>query len=324
MGKKLFVMLMAASLAISLNSAGYAAAKNDYSGKLVKRPGSSAIYYIDEDGKRNVFPNEKTYKSWFSDFSNVLTISEQELADYPIIGNVKYRPGVLLIKIKTDPKVYAVSSGGMLRWIKTEQLVKKFYGENWHLLIDDVAEIFFSDYQRGEDIDGEEDFKPDDEVNETETIDQSQGKGKKLGHLKRVQRANTTKCRATPAIPATPGHKGTPTIPATPATPARDCKLLSQDKTAPIISNIAATPSATSTIIIWTTDENATSEVKYADQSLTTATSTKTISNSNLVTNHSLNLTNLTASTTYYYILKSTDVSSNTASTTEATFKTTD
>ena len=48
-------------------------------GDLIKKDGLSAVYYLGDDGKRYVFPNEATYKSWYSDFSGVVTISSDEL-----------------------------------------------------------------------------------------------------------------------------------------------------------------------------------------------------------------------------------------------------
>ena len=79
-------------------------------GSLIKRPNHSAVYYFGADGKRYVFPNERTYKTWYADFNSVVTITADELADIVIGGNVTYRPGAKMIKIDTDPKVYAIST----------------------------------------------------------------------------------------------------------------------------------------------------------------------------------------------------------------------
>jgi len=40
---------------------------------LIKGTGS-AVYYLSSNGKRYVFPTEKTYFTWYSDFANVQTI----------------------------------------------------------------------------------------------------------------------------------------------------------------------------------------------------------------------------------------------------------
>src|SRR3989338_4863322 len=99
-------------------------------GDLVKASLTTVYYYA--AGKRYVFPNEKTYKTWYTDFSGIKTITDAELAAMAIGGNVTYRPGVKMVKITTDPKVYAVSSGGVLRWVTSEDVAAAIYGSDWN------------------------------------------------------------------------------------------------------------------------------------------------------------------------------------------------
>ncbi len=98
--------------------------------------------------------------------------------------------------------------------------------------------------------------------------------------------------------------------------------LPAPDVTPPVISAILATPTTTSAVIGWSTNEASSSEVVYATQPLATATSTQSVSNASLVTSHSLTLTSLTASTTYYFLVKSSDAAGNTASSTQQSFLT--
>ncbi|MEK7545745.1 MAG: G8 domain-containing protein [Patescibacteria group bacterium] len=126
------------------------------SGPLIKGP-ASAVYYVDE-GKRYVFPNEKVYFSWYQGFDGVETVSAETLASYPIGGNVTYRPGLKLVKIQTDPRVYAVGSGGRLRWIATEQAASALYGTDWNHKVDDIPDAFFFTYKEGEPVASAADF----------------------------------------------------------------------------------------------------------------------------------------------------------------------
>lgn len=119
--------------------------------KLIKGS-QNAVYYCGVDGKRYVFPNSKTYFSWFEDYSQVTVVSDLELASHLIGGLVTYKPGVKMIKIATDPKVYAVSRGGVLRWVTTEGVALKLYGTSWNQHIEDVSDAFFSSYKMGADI----------------------------------------------------------------------------------------------------------------------------------------------------------------------------
>ncbi len=112
-------------------------------GSLIKASGA-AVYYLAADGKRYTFPNDKIYRSWYSDFSGVQTISDAELASYYIGGNVKYRAGTRLVKITTDPRVYAVEPTGTLRHIPDEATAVALYGSNWAQQVDDLPDAFFA------------------------------------------------------------------------------------------------------------------------------------------------------------------------------------
>jgi hypothetical protein len=66
--------------------------------------------------------------------------------------NVTVRPGTWLVKIQTDPKVYAVETYGVLRYVSSVDIAEKLYGTNWATRIIDISPAFFVDYQAGESI----------------------------------------------------------------------------------------------------------------------------------------------------------------------------
>jgi len=113
---------------------------------LIKTNNSAAIYYLGVDGKRYVFPDEQTYFSWYRDFSEVEIISEEELSSHPLAANVTIRPGTKLIKIQTDPTVYAVEPGGTLKSIVSEENAASLWGADWATKVVDVPDSFFTNY----------------------------------------------------------------------------------------------------------------------------------------------------------------------------------
>jgi len=117
-------------------------------GDLIKMDGLSAVYYLGDDGQRYVFPNSSTYMSWYSDFSGVVTVPSSELQSYPIGGNVTMRPGTNLVKITTDPTVYAVEPGSELRSIVSEENAIDLYGADWADKVVDVPDAFFVNYDK--------------------------------------------------------------------------------------------------------------------------------------------------------------------------------
>lgn len=95
-----------------------------------------------------------------------------------------------------------------------------------------------------------------------------------------------------------------------------------QDRTAPVVSNVAATSTtATATAIVWQTDEPTTGEVNYATSTPVASADRLMIGlDFSLSTSHRVFLGNLAASTTYYYYLRATDRAGNSATTTDASF----
>ena len=164
--RKLFAMFLAVSIAIP---ALPAFASSIQSGDTIKGPGD-AVYYYAQNGKRYVFPNSKTYFTWYSDFSSVKTITAEELSAIQIGGNVTYKPGVRLVKITTDPRTYAVGAGGILRWIKSEEAAQTLYGATWNKQVDDIPDAYFINYGVGNAINSATDFSPSGEITKAVSI----------------------------------------------------------------------------------------------------------------------------------------------------------
>ena len=125
-------------------------------GDLIKLNGISSVYYLGDDGKRYVFPAESIYFSWYKDFNSVITVSQEELQTYPLGGNVAMRAGTKLVKITSNPAVYAVEPGGNLRKINSEAQALKLFGPSWSKRVVDIPDAFFTDYSIGDNLtDGE-------------------------------------------------------------------------------------------------------------------------------------------------------------------------
>lgn len=77
-----------------------------------------------------------------------------------------------------------------------------------------------------------------------------------------------------------------------------------------VISNVSSTTTASSANIKWATNKPSTSQVEYGK---TTAYGSSTPLDTALVTNHAITISGLASKTTYYYRVKSTDSSGNTA-----------
>ncbi|MCX6740474.1 MAG: S8 family peptidase [Candidatus Parcubacteria bacterium] len=128
------------------------------SNQLIKGA-SSTVYYLADNGKRYVFPDEKVYVNWFGTFKDIKIVDDSVLASLPLAGLVTYRPGSLL-KIQSDPRVYVVAIGAKLRWIKDVNFLTRYYGPYWQTQVNDISESFFISYSVGEPLETVYNFDP--------------------------------------------------------------------------------------------------------------------------------------------------------------------
>jgi len=152
MAKKLILLFFILSFILSFLPRFSIAQITLRRGSLIRTNTSGTIYYLDQNNIRHPFPNEKIYKSWSLDFSQIIIVSDELIKTYPLGKNITYRPGTKLIKIPSDPKVYALEPPNYLRWIKSEEIAIKLYGPNWAKLVDDLPETLWGDYNLGNEI----------------------------------------------------------------------------------------------------------------------------------------------------------------------------
>ena len=144
-------------------------------GDLIRGESLSSVYYYGVDGFRYVFPNDKTYFTWYQNFDTVKWLSDADLSSIQIGGNVTYKPGIKMIKINSDPKVYAVGSGGTIRAIASETVASGLYGSTWNKMIDDVPDGFFPNYKIGKTIEAASSFSVNGEKADATNIGADKG-----------------------------------------------------------------------------------------------------------------------------------------------------
>ena len=125
------------------NSAGMLIAKRNTK--------DAAVYFIGSDCKKYVFPDPKTYYTWYENFNSVIKVDVAELDFYKDGGVVPYRSGVKLVKHPDTNNVYAVEPNGTLRLVPSPEIARALYGDKWKSLVQDVITgYFFSSYTIGE------------------------------------------------------------------------------------------------------------------------------------------------------------------------------
>ncbi len=115
----------------------------------------STVYAVTETGERYSFLNATTFLTYEDNFQKVEEVSDTELANYPLAGIVLPKAGVVLVKIKSDPRVYALSNNSSnyfapnLREIVSEEIAKDIYGANWADYVIDIEPTFFNKFGSG-------------------------------------------------------------------------------------------------------------------------------------------------------------------------------
>lgn len=117
----------------------------------------TAVYFYGVDGKRHAFPTEAVFKSWYSNFDDVVVLSKSVMSDIPLGKNVTYKPGQRMVKFSNNT-VYAVSYAGLLRPIANEEIAETLFGEDWISLIETVDDVFYGNYRIGATIESSSSF----------------------------------------------------------------------------------------------------------------------------------------------------------------------
>ncbi|MBI5369834.1 cupredoxin domain-containing protein [Candidatus Uhrbacteria bacterium] len=144
-------------------------------GDLIRGQSYAAVYYYGTDGFRYVFPNDKTYFTWYKNFDTVKWLSDDDLSTIQIGGNVTYKPGIKMIKINSDPKVYAVGASGTIRAVTSEAIASGLYGNDWNKKIDDMPDGFFSNYKMGKSVEAVSGFSVTGEMADATDINTDKG-----------------------------------------------------------------------------------------------------------------------------------------------------
>lgn len=112
---------------------------------VVKAAGNSPdVYYVASNGKRYRFPDQSTFITWYNSFSVVKEVSPTTFNNIPDGGGViTSRPGAKLVTFPGNNRVYAVSSGAVIRWVTKESVAQKIYGAKWqqHIVTIPVSQV---------------------------------------------------------------------------------------------------------------------------------------------------------------------------------------
>ncbi len=119
----------------------------------------NTVYYVDSNRVRHPFLDAQTFFTYASDFSSVLFTEDSVLKDFTLGAPMLPKPGVILIKVQSVPKVYIMSDSGALRWITSEDVARNLFGDRWADYVIDVPVTAWSHFTFGDDVTNAEDVE---------------------------------------------------------------------------------------------------------------------------------------------------------------------
>ncbi len=124
-------------------------------GSYIRSPHAETVYYIDNTGHRRPILDAKTFFTWESSFDVVQITTEEAIALLPLGSPLPPKPGTILVKVQSVPKVFAVEGTAempILRWITSESLAEEIYGENWAEYVIDIPPTMWPHLTFGSDV----------------------------------------------------------------------------------------------------------------------------------------------------------------------------
>lgn len=119
-------------------------------GQFIRSDMFSTVYYIDEDNLRHPFWDTNTYFTYADSFSDVVWVTDATIPTLFIGTPMLPKSGTVLVKIQSDPKVYAIEGDNVLRWIPDEATAISLYGAYWTDCVIDLEPTAFPHFAIGE------------------------------------------------------------------------------------------------------------------------------------------------------------------------------
>jgi hypothetical protein len=101
-----------------------------HAGDLI-RGSSPSVWQYGDDGKRRLFPDDFTFKSWSNKYEWVMTLDDSRLANISEGTPMLIFPGYAIVKFRGDSTLYRVARIDVLTPMRNTAEARERYGTNW-------------------------------------------------------------------------------------------------------------------------------------------------------------------------------------------------
>lgn len=99
------------------------------------RGSSPSVWRYGDDGKRHLFPDDFTFKSWSNQYAWVITASDEQVNAIPEGNPILVYPGYAVVGFTADANLYTVTRVGVLKKLSSFGEAQQKYGTNWRTRI---------------------------------------------------------------------------------------------------------------------------------------------------------------------------------------------
>lgn len=124
------------------------------SGWYIRGENYDTVYYLDESMKRRPFWNAQVFRT-HANWDQVIWVTDATLQTLKIGKPMLPKAGISLVKISSQPEVFYVDEGEILREVPSESFARAVFGDDWQSYIIDLDPTIFHLFTMGERLDAE-------------------------------------------------------------------------------------------------------------------------------------------------------------------------
>lgn len=125
-------------------------------GMFIRSASFPTVYLMTANLERKILWDTQTFFTWADSWDEVTWVTDATLATLPLTKPMLPKPERILVKIQSDPRVYATyyddtaASGIQLREVESEAVAIARYGESWSDFVIDLPPTVFAHYSIGD------------------------------------------------------------------------------------------------------------------------------------------------------------------------------
>lgn len=125
-------------------------------GEYIRSSSYTTVYLVEPGLTRRPFANPQIFHTYQSTFDNVRVVTDATLSFLALGSPMPPKPGVVLVKVQTSPKVSSVADEGVIHHIPNEDMAASLFGSSWADYVIDIPSTLMNELNEGTPMTGDE------------------------------------------------------------------------------------------------------------------------------------------------------------------------